>query len=88
MDRGGSGGGKLGIQLSLLLQPLDLRAQVLDLLGHLVVLLHGFRGHKAVLAAVLLQERFGLLPEGVALAAQFQNLAHNRLPPQIHEFRV
>ena len=68
MDRGGSRGGKLGVQLGLLLQTLDLRAQVLDLLGHLVVLLHGFRGHKAVLAAVLLQERFGLLPEGVALA--------------------
>ena len=33
MDRGGSRGGKLGVQLGLLLQTLDLRAQVLDLDG-------------------------------------------------------
>nr|DAY84259.1 MAG TPA: hypothetical protein [Caudoviricetes sp.] len=81
VDRGGSGSRQLGVDLRLLLQTLDLRAQVLDLLRHLVVLLHSVGGHKAVLAAVLLQERLGLLPEGVALIAQFQNLAHRVNPP-------
>ena len=81
MHRGGSGRRQLGIDLCLLLQTFDLRAQVLDLLRHLVVLLHSVGGHKAVFAAVLLQEVLGLLPEGVALIAQFQNLAHRVNPP-------
>ena len=81
MDRAGSRCGQLCLDLCLLLQTLDLRAEVLDLLRHLVVLLHGFGLHQTVLAAVLLQKVLGLLPESVALRAQFQNLTHSRFPP-------
>ena len=76
MHRIGGRGRQLGVKLRLLLQTLDLRTQVLDLLGHLVVLLHRIGGYKAVLPAVLLQECLGLLPEGIALASQFKNLTH------------
>ena len=34
-----------------------------------------------VLAAVLFQKVLGLLPESVALGAQFQNLTHSAFPP-------
>lgn len=58
-----------------------LRTQVTGLLCHLVVLLHGLSLLPDVLAAVLLQKVLGLLPESVALGAQFQNLTHSVCPP-------
>ena len=81
MDRIGSRCGQLCLDLCLLLQTLDLCTQVLDLLCHLVVLLHGLSLYQTVLAAVLLQKVLGLLPESVALGAQFQNLTHSVCPP-------
>ena len=77
----GSGCGELCLDLCLLLQTLDLCAKVLDLLRHLVVLLHRLGLYQTILAAVLLQKVLGLLPEGIALGAQFQNLTHSVVPP-------
>ena len=81
VDRTGSRCGQLCLDLCLLLQTLDLCTQVLDLLCHLVVLLHGLSLYQTVLAAVLLQKVLGLLPESVALGTQFQNLTHSVCPP-------
>ena len=81
VDWTGSRCGQLCLDLCLLLQTLDLCTQVLDLLCHLVVLLHGLSLYQTVLAAVLLQKVLGLLPESVALGAQFQNLTHSVCPP-------
>ena len=81
VDRTRSRCRQLCLDLCLLLQTLDLCAQVLDLLCHLVVLLHGLSLYQTVLAAVLLQKVLGLLPESVALGAQFQNLTHSVCPP-------
>ena len=81
VDRAGSRCGQLCLDLCLLLQTLNLSTQVLDLLCHLVVLLHGLSLYQTVLAAVLLQKVLGLLPESVALGAQCQNLTHSVFPP-------
>jgi simple sugar transport system permease protein len=35
----------------------------------------------SILAAMLFQKVLGLLPQGVALAAQFHDLAHSKIPP-------
>ena len=77
MDRIGRRSRQAGVNLRLLFQPLDLRAQVFYFLRHFVVLLHCVGGYQPVLPAVLLQERLGLLPEGVSFVSQFQNLTHS-----------
>ena len=81
MDGVGSGRRQLCLDLCLLFQTLDFSTQILDLLCHLVVLLHSLGLHQTVIAAVLFQEILGLLPEGIALGAQFQNLTHSVVPP-------
>ena len=68
--------GKRRIECCLLLETLDLCAECLHLTGHFVVLLHCGSLHETVLTTVLFEECLCLLPQGIALAAKFHDLAH------------
>ena len=73
--------GQLGVHLHLVFQPLDLIAQSLHIRSHLVVLLDSACLDQSVFVSVFLQKSLRLLPEGIALVAQFDNLTHCDLPP-------
>ena len=72
----GSRCGQRSIEGCLLFQTLDLCAESLHLGCHLVVLLDSGSLHETVLTTVLFEECLCLLPQGIALAAKFHDLAH------------
>ena len=83
MHGSGSGPGQLGFHLGLLFEALDLRAQSGDLADHAVILVDELSGHKTVVIAMLFEEVLGLVPQGIALLAQLDDLTHVVCPPKI-----
>ena len=77
----GGGSGELGVHLHLILQTGDLVTECLDVRGHLVVLLDSGSLYETVGVAVLFQKSLGLLPQGIALVAKFDDLTHDLFPP-------